>query len=683
MKKIICLILCIYCGCCYSQKNKITSFNVYFESNQYLLQKRQVHIIDSVITELNNIPEAFEVIVKAHTDQKGSIELNNKLSKNRASTVINYLVKKGFKTTDSTLNYYAFNQPIETTLEQNYWKNRRAEIIIYKRVINFVKAFGITDFTPQEVNLNEDKGGVLTFDSTKITVTPNSFRYSDNREVVGDILIKYQSYKNSADFLLADIPMSFIDQGGVSYFESGGMFKIEAFQNGEKLILKKEKKIEVEMPLKKVPNQNFYLFDSTNNHWNQLHDNITNNNGIINPRIPGSSNVATKSDFYIYPNCIVGDTCKYFDNLFKKMEYYLKNNEPLLINNAYKSVKHKDVDYHSPYYIIEFDSLKKTFKIKSINGINEMGSFSNYTWSCDEINGPLTNKSKYASFVKIVWLGENKFQLKMNVGSYDKRTFNVTGKYNGFSLFRSQTKSNEKNNKKYLKELLDFDNQEITNDNRLKSKFEITTVDEQLFYDSLNCLKEFYLHFLTTKADSLEIVNYSDFYTYFNVNKQAILKSMNQKKVMFNCEDYKKKVANISLLERAKIEVLAKFGLTSTGVFNADAVKNIKDSKTINATYINKKTKKTIPIICIFVNIKNLNALIRYDGAMGYGPYHFAFSQNEPTTIIAVDADYNTFFCSPADFNTGILNSVNGNATFYLTPIKDLNKKENLTKIME
>jgi len=72
-----------------------------------------------VIQTLPNIPEAYIIEVKGHTDNKGSLELNNALSENRASTVLAYLKTKNFKTTDTSIRFFAYNKPIKQNTEEN------------------------------------------------------------------------------------------------------------------------------------------------------------------------------------------------------------------------------------------------------------------------------------------------------------------------------------------------------------------------------------------------------------------------------------------------------------------------------------------------------------------------------------------------------------------------------------
>ncbi len=655
---------------------------LYFESGKYVITKDQKHQLDSFIVSLTNIPSAFEIAVKGHTDNKGSLELNETLSKNRSTEILNYLIKKGFKTTDSSLAYFAFNKPAIENTEDNLWKNRRVEIVVYQRRFKMVQLLGITDFVPEKYSLNEDEGGVLKYDSTTITIAPNSFVNADGSEVTGNITIAYTEYRNPTDFLLSDIPMSTGSGNNMQNFESGGMFKILANQNGKKLVLKQadEKNILIEMPLKKTPNQKFYQFDSLDHHWIDSQREVTDSKGkMIDPRVnrlvrlddPNSGKISS----YIYPNCITGDTCKYFDHMFLKLNYYLTHQEPLLPGNPYKSVKNNVVDYKSPLYNMVRDTVKGTFRFESMNSYNELGKFSNYEWKSDEIS------SGYYSFIKIIYLGDSKFQIKTNKGSQGQ-IYTVTGKSTSFHLFGNQAKINSKNNKKYLKELYDFDNTEIENDKILKNKLEITDINEFLFSDSLTCFTDFYTHFLCDSSESAIIKKEGGFYNYFIKNKEKILSSFNRKKAFFSCEKYKKDVGKLSEEKKIRISTMAKFGIRSLGAFNADAIKRISDPEVITPVYKLKGAEKELSIITVFISMTSLNGLMRYDGHYGYGPYKFVYGKNDTCNLIAVDNELNTYVVSRENFKKAVSHKIDNKVVFILKEMKDLKSKENLYNIM-
>ena len=72
-----------------------------------------------------------KVIVEGHTDNVGDSALNLKLSEERASAVVNYLIKKGIKNERLSWKGYGDMRPITTeNTPEGHAKNRRVEFII-------------------------------------------------------------------------------------------------------------------------------------------------------------------------------------------------------------------------------------------------------------------------------------------------------------------------------------------------------------------------------------------------------------------------------------------------------------------------------------------------------------------------------------------------------------------------
>jgi outer membrane protein OmpA-like peptidoglycan-associated protein len=66
--------------------------------------------------------------IGGHTDNKGSLEYNTKLSTNRAKAVVDYLIAHGVAKEHLSYKGYAYQQPIDTNdTEEGRQKNRRVE----------------------------------------------------------------------------------------------------------------------------------------------------------------------------------------------------------------------------------------------------------------------------------------------------------------------------------------------------------------------------------------------------------------------------------------------------------------------------------------------------------------------------------------------------------------------------
>ena len=68
---------------------------VYFKTGSRKLQKRSFALLDNVAKVMNAHPEIEVIRVEGHSDSTGSLKFNMKLSKQRADTVIRYLVGRG------------------------------------------------------------------------------------------------------------------------------------------------------------------------------------------------------------------------------------------------------------------------------------------------------------------------------------------------------------------------------------------------------------------------------------------------------------------------------------------------------------------------------------------------------------------------------------------------------------
>ncbi len=692
MKK-FCLLLLMFCYHMMSYAQLVKTFSINFESNQYHLNTNQLKQLDSIISTLPNIPQAYYVKVTGHTDNKGSLALNTQLSKNRANSVFQYLTRKQFKVVDSSLTYYAYSQPLVENTDESLWRNRRVEVNVFIRPLNMVKILGIKDFSPKKYKFIEDNGGTITYDSTNITIAPNSFVHQNGTEVTGDIEISYQEFRNPADFILSGIPMSIKLNNTVNHFNSAGMFNIKAYQNNEELVLKtaKDKQINLDFPLSNFINQQFFNFDSTKNQWNSQAPNITNVHGNLLMPFNGSSSFAVASsfvrDYTNFRNCVYGDTCEYINGMVKKIRYFLNHEEPIRLNYPFKFVKNYLIDFKSPYYKLSIDTSLKTVEFISQNTHNKFGNFSNYVWTFNknEFNKGVKNQYQQGcSYVKIIYRGKNKFDIEI-----ENQIYHVTGEPKNNSYSDGKTKRlHKKNYKSYLKYTNDLDNKEKILENDLRDL--VNKPDENISKygeDTLSCMDYFYRSFLYT-SDEKVLLNIGD----FNLHRDLLAKKIAVFSSNFNCDEYKAQLIRKDSLERAIVarrdsaenlrkNAFAKFGISETGVYNADQVKQISEPEEILASYINENNKP-LKIIAIFISLRSINGIIRYDGFMDYGPYKFVYGKSDNPVLIAVDENEKSYYCSADEFKKYVNEKNNQKVIFKVHPIQNLKTTNELGKIV-
>ena len=102
--------------------------NIYFETGKSLIKADYSTDLDKLIQFLNDNP-ATRLEIQGHTDNTGSVTLNNKLSQARAESVVKYLNLKSIALDRLTPKGYGQSMPITTNAtEEGRQKNRRVEM---------------------------------------------------------------------------------------------------------------------------------------------------------------------------------------------------------------------------------------------------------------------------------------------------------------------------------------------------------------------------------------------------------------------------------------------------------------------------------------------------------------------------------------------------------------------------
>ena len=104
---------------------------VNFEPKSYELTEESKLILDEAAITINASPEVTKIEVQAHTDYKGSGEVNLQLSEKRASSVRDYLVLRGVSESRLVAKGYGESRPIaDNKTVEGRAKNRRVELKI-------------------------------------------------------------------------------------------------------------------------------------------------------------------------------------------------------------------------------------------------------------------------------------------------------------------------------------------------------------------------------------------------------------------------------------------------------------------------------------------------------------------------------------------------------------------------
>jgi outer membrane protein OmpA-like peptidoglycan-associated protein len=102
--------------------------NIFFDFSKYVLKPESQVELDKVVQLLNENP-ALKIQISGYTDNIGSATDNQKLSQNRAKSVIAYLVQKGIQAKRLTFKGFGAKEPIApNTNEEGRALNRRTEM---------------------------------------------------------------------------------------------------------------------------------------------------------------------------------------------------------------------------------------------------------------------------------------------------------------------------------------------------------------------------------------------------------------------------------------------------------------------------------------------------------------------------------------------------------------------------
>ncbi len=109
---------------------------VHFDFDRYNLNAKARTILDHAVSFLNRYP-TYHVVIRGHTDAKGTVAYNQRLSERRSQVVYSYLLKKGIPKLRMSTESYSELQPVapNTTAEgkdnpPGRALNRRSELAV-------------------------------------------------------------------------------------------------------------------------------------------------------------------------------------------------------------------------------------------------------------------------------------------------------------------------------------------------------------------------------------------------------------------------------------------------------------------------------------------------------------------------------------------------------------------------
>lgn len=104
--------------------------DIYFDFDKSILLMQSFKELQNLLAVLRDHP-GMKIEIGGHTDGKGSIEYNQRLSESRAKQVVDYLIEKGIEPRRLQYKGYGKLKPIDTNdTEEGRARNRRVEIKI-------------------------------------------------------------------------------------------------------------------------------------------------------------------------------------------------------------------------------------------------------------------------------------------------------------------------------------------------------------------------------------------------------------------------------------------------------------------------------------------------------------------------------------------------------------------------
>lgn len=98
--------------------------NIFFDLNKYSLRDESENELNRLTKLLNENPK-LKIEIGGHTDTRGSASYNQKLSENRAKSVVDYLIDKGIDKSRLEWKGYGEEQPIKTDADISKMRSKR------------------------------------------------------------------------------------------------------------------------------------------------------------------------------------------------------------------------------------------------------------------------------------------------------------------------------------------------------------------------------------------------------------------------------------------------------------------------------------------------------------------------------------------------------------------------------
>jgi len=106
----------------------------YFDFDKYVLRDEFIYELDELFVTMQDYVHDFSFVIRGHTDERGSVAYNQRLSQRRAQRIFRMLVERGIPAHRMTIEAHGKSQPVvrNAVTEEDHALNRRVEVDIVR-----------------------------------------------------------------------------------------------------------------------------------------------------------------------------------------------------------------------------------------------------------------------------------------------------------------------------------------------------------------------------------------------------------------------------------------------------------------------------------------------------------------------------------------------------------------------
>lgn len=245
-----------------SQQTNHFTQSIYFDTGEDVLSAESIISLDNLISALKATPD-FDLQIEAFTDDVGTETYNESLARRRAGSTAEYLLSKDIQPRSSTIKNFGESRQLDADdLDEKRRINRRVDILITSYIFDDLKDLmtRLKDKTPEELfqfRQTSDEEMLTSENGTQVIIPSNCFVFEDGTVPKGKITFTMKEAYTQDQWILYNLTTETEDG---QLLQTGGMVYTEASSEGKKLVLTKDKKITISVPVDESPDSDMQLF---------------------------------------------------------------------------------------------------------------------------------------------------------------------------------------------------------------------------------------------------------------------------------------------------------------------------------------------------------------------------------------------------------------------------------------